>query len=987
VTQGRDVSGTADTATDAGRGRGDGTEVYPSDDPAAASTSALGIGATIGRYRIERILGSGASGVVLAAFDDELGRRVAIKFLVREYAESRGRLIREAKAMAQLSHPNVVTVYEVLRLSDRTGIVMALVEGQTLAAWQAARPRTWRELIDVYVQAARGLAAAHRAGLVHRDFKPTNVLIDREAVVRVTDFGLVRAAGNAGGGDGGPAAPIAPSADDLTRTGAVMGTPAFMAPEQHRGETVDARSDQWSFACALHGAVYGQRPFAGESYATLSASVIAGELRPEPEATAVPARIRAAIRRGLSTRPSDRFPSMDAMIEALAPRARRWPAVAAGALAVGTVAAAIALAPARGEAGGSCADLDAPIAAVWGPAQVAALRARAAGLGDATVAGAADRAIAGLDQYRGAWIEGRTAACVEARQGAASADRLDRRMSCLDDRLGEVRALVGVLAAPDADAQAMHRARDAVQDLHPVSDCVDPEDTVPRPADPAVRAELARGEASWAQAWALGEVGKYVEGLPLAQQAVEIAERAGWDPLIAKAQIQLGHSLSHNNDGQGALAAFQRAATAAARGKSDDDVAQALISQMFTVAYTLGRPDDALAMKPYIELALDRAGQPPRIRGHWLHHLAVAYIVKERYDDALAAETDALAIFETLFPPDHVEVVDSVSALGNIQMWRGELALAKGYFERALAARRAMADPDLGGSYTNLGLVEARLGNMAAAMANYERADELEAKNPMPSWVAPVNLGLARIDSGAWSKARDPADRAYAAAQRQAPGKSLPVAVTAATRGVERLVHGDLAAAHAAFDEALAAAEDPGMRQDVRGARVLAALAGGDVAAARAELAAGDVVDAGTRRSAPLGLARAALAQQRGDCKAAVPAYEAAAAAAEASGELYMITEATFGIADCEVVLGAAAAAVRRAEARVAWLESQDAEPGALARGRWTLARALIAAGGGEAGRVRALALAEAARAGYVTLGAPGKARAAAIQRWIAARK
>jgi tetratricopeptide (TPR) repeat protein len=987
MSQGRDVSATADTATDAGRGRADGTEPYPSDDPAAGSTSVLGIGATIGRYRIERILGSGATGVVLAAFDDELGRRVAIKFLVREYAEARGRLIREAKAMAQLSHPNVVTVYEVLRLSERTAIVMALVEGQTLAAWQAERARSWRELVDVYVQAARGLAAAHRAGLVHRDFKPTNALIDHDGVVRVTDFGLVRTAGDGGaasdsGGGGAGASP--PSPDDLTRTGAVMGTPAFMAPEQHRGETVDARSDQWSFACALHGAVYGERPFAGESYASLSASVIAGELRPEPEATTVPARVRAAIRRGLSNRPADRFPSMDAMIEALVPRARRWPALAAGALAVGTVAAAIAFAPARGAAGGSCAELDAPIAAVWGPAQAGALRAKATALGDPALAGAADRAIAGLDQYRGAWIEGRTAACVEGRQGTASADRLDRRMSCLDDRLGEVRALVGVVTAPAADAQALHRARDAVQDLHPVADCVDPEATVPRPADPAVRAELARGEASWAQAWALAEVGKYVEGLPLAQQAVEIAERAGWDPLIAKAQIQLGHSLSHNNDGKAALAAFQRAATAAARGKSDDDLAQALISQVFTVAYTLGRPDDALAMQPYIELALDRAGQPPRIRGHWLHHLAVAYIVKERYDDALTAETAALAIFERLFPPDHVEVIDSVSALGNIQMWRGELALAKSYFERALAARQAMADPDVGGSYTNLGLVEARLGNMAAAMAHYERADELEAQNPMPSWVAPINLALARIDSGAWSKARDPADRAYAAAQRQAPGKSLPVAATAATRGVERLVHGDLAAANAAFDEALAAAADPGLQQDLRGVRVLAALAGGDVAAARAELAAGDAVDAGARRSAALALGRAALAQRTGDCKPAVAAYEVAAAAAEASGELYMITEATFGIADCEVTQGAAAAAVRRAEARVAWLESQHAEPGALARGRWTLARALITA---DADRARALALAEAARAGYVTLGAPGKARAAEIERWIAARK
>jgi tetratricopeptide (TPR) repeat protein len=984
VSDRRDASATANTAPLGGVGAAaGGTEPYTA-DAETAPTSDLAIGATIGRYRVERILGSGATGVVLAAFDDELGRQVAIKFLVREHAEARGRLIREAKAMAQLTHPNVVTVHEVLRLSDRIGVVMALVEGQTLAAWQADAPRSWREIVDVYVQAGRGLAAAHRAGLVHRDFKPTNALIDHDGVVRVTDFGLVRLTSLAVDLDASPGSPSEVTADDLTRTGAVLGTPAFMAPEQHRGEPADARSDQWSFACALHGALYGQRPFAGDSYATLSASVIAGELRPEPEATPVSAPVRAAIRRGLAVRPADRFPSLDAMIEALAPRPRRWPAVAAGALALGTVAAAIAFAPGGG-GDGSCAGLDAPIAAVWGPRQATALRDRAASRGAAVPPGIVTGAVTALDRYRATWIAGRTAACVEARQGTASAERLDRRMSCLDDRLAEVGALVTALAA--AEPEAMRRAHDAVQDLHPVADCDDPQDLVPRPSDPAVRAELVRGHASWAQAWALAELGKFVEGMPLAQQAAEIADRAGWPPLVAKAQTQLGLARSHANDGPGAVAAFHRAALAAAEGKDDDEVAHALISEVFTVAYQLGRPDDALAMKPYVELALARAGQPPRLRGNWLHHLAIVYYLKDQFDDAQVAEAEALAMFERMFAPDHVEVVDSTSVLGSIELARGDYAVAKRYFERALTAHLAIGDTDVGEIYTNIGVIEEQLGNPAAAMEHHERADVIESRNARPSWVAAVHLGLARLAVGRWSAARDPLDRAYAAAQQVGAGKGRQVAVTAMARAVQRILLGDLAGATADLDDALAATDEPAVRRDVRGVRALARLAAEDAAAARRELAAGDAEPEGPRRAALLELARGELARRDGDCAAAVTAYGVAAQVPLTEGALVPTTEVTLGLAECELARGTAADAVKRAEARLAWLEAQAAEPGALARVQWVVARALVAAGGAAGDRARARQLAEAARTGYATLGAPGKARAAEIARWLAARR
>ena len=298
--------------------------------------------AQIGRYTVRRIIGAGGMGVVVAAHDPELGREVAIKLVNRADEHSRSRMIREARAMARLKHPNVVTVHEVLRSGDRASIVMELVEGGDLSAWRKQRPRGWREIIAAYVQAARGLAAAHRAGLVHRDFKPSNALIDGDGVVRVTDFGLVRSSTS-------PEEDVSESDGasildaTLTRTGDVVGTPAYMAPEQHAGGPLDARTDQWALACSLYEALYGYRPFDGASRGALSDAVLAGKLRDEPARTDVPRQIRAAIRRALSVDPAHRFATLDDFIVALSPSRRAWAHWALIATVVVAGAVAIAL--------------------------------------------------------------------------------------------------------------------------------------------------------------------------------------------------------------------------------------------------------------------------------------------------------------------------------------------------------------------------------------------------------------------------------------------------------------------------------------------------------------------------------------------------------------------------------------------------------------------------------------------------------------------
>jgi WD40 repeat protein/serine/threonine protein kinase len=270
-----------------------------------------------GRYTLLRQIGSGAMSFVHAAYDEELDRRVAIKLLRSPLTARDARLRREAKALAQVAHPNVVAVHDIGDWDGRLFIAMELVTGQTLDVWLRAGRRTWKQIVEVFLHAGRGLAAAHALGLVHRDFKPANVMVGDDGRPRVLDFGLVRLAEGAGADDdsAGDAARVEdPSADAgaLTATGAHLGTPAYMAPEQRAGLAADARSDQYSFCVALHEALFGARP---------GATPAEHEARRERP---VPARLARVIQRGLAWAPDARWPSMAHLLDRL--ERLRWPA-------------------------------------------------------------------------------------------------------------------------------------------------------------------------------------------------------------------------------------------------------------------------------------------------------------------------------------------------------------------------------------------------------------------------------------------------------------------------------------------------------------------------------------------------------------------------------------------------------------------------------------------------------------------------------------
>ena len=281
-------------------------------------------GSSVDRYVVLEQVGAGSAGAVYAAYDPDLDRRVALK-LLRTPADGgdgdasqegedgrRAILLREARAMARLSHPNVVTVHDVGLAGGAIFVAMEFVAGHTLREWWEARERTWGEIRDVFLAAGRGLAAAHRAGLVHRDFKPDNVLIGGDdGRVLVTDFGLARLLEQVGE-DEAIAAPTAePGALRMTRTGAIIGTPAYMAPEQLRGGAADALSDQFSFCVAMFEAIHGQRPFDGGSLEELRDAVVEGRRRPVAPRKGLPAAVPRALERGLAAEPAERFASME----------------------------------------------------------------------------------------------------------------------------------------------------------------------------------------------------------------------------------------------------------------------------------------------------------------------------------------------------------------------------------------------------------------------------------------------------------------------------------------------------------------------------------------------------------------------------------------------------------------------------------------------------------------------------------------------------
>ncbi|HEY8376526.1 MAG TPA: serine/threonine-protein kinase, partial [Nannocystis sp.] len=530
--------------------------------------------ASIGPFVVLRKLGEGGMGVVYAGYDVALDRKVALKLIRRQlldHSQIRARMIREAQAMARLSHPNVVQVYQVGEHGDEIYLAMEYVEGQTLTAWLRAEKRPWQVILRTVVAAGRGLAAAHDAGLVHRDFKPDNVLVGRDGHARVVDFGLVHA-------EGAPARPLAnidvrtsisglptisraptmpatagaaaverSNLDDdvqLTQVGKAIGTPAYMSPEQHFGdEPVGPAADQFSFAITLYEALYGARPFGGSTWEELRREVRRGVIPLPPRDSKVPGRIYRILVRALAPTPDLRWPSLAHMLDALERDPRKTFLRVAGVVAVAGVAAAgsYTLALSQRDAAQQCKNVAQELVGVWDEARASAARRAFLATGS-PFAGDTWRSVkTRLDAYALAWTESRTHACEAHASGSQSAHLFDLRTACLARRRSHLAALVDVFVA--ADRPIIEHAVQATAALPSVDSCADAEAllaAVAPPDDPQTATKVEARRQQLARAAALAGTGQYVEGLLLAREVRAAAETLRYPPLAAEAALGEG---------------------------------------------------------------------------------------------------------------------------------------------------------------------------------------------------------------------------------------------------------------------------------------------------------------------------------------------------------------------------------------------------------------------------------------------------------------
>ncbi|MFO0723349.1 MAG: serine/threonine-protein kinase [Myxococcota bacterium] len=566
---------------------------------------ALRPGESVGRYAVEAVLGSGAMGVVYRAHDPALGRAVALK-LVRTGADASDklseRLRREAQAMARLQHPNVVTVHDVGSFGSQLFVAMELVDGGTLGAWLRAEQRGVEEILRVFEEAGRGLAAAHRAGIIHRDFKPENVLIGSDGRPRVTDFGLAQQ-GLEPTAPSDEATPVAP----LTRTGVAVGTPAYMAPEQIAGRPIDARADVYGFAVALYEALHGERPFSAPTLGELRRAIEAGTVATPRADRRVPAEIHRIVRRGLAARPEDRWPTMDALLDALARRGqRRRRAIAA------SLAAAALLALGLGSWWQANAQRCTGAAQAWGglfdQAQAARIERAFQASGQVHADLSFTEVSRAANALRTAWLASHQDACLATRtRGEQSEAILDLEMRCLARHQREAAALLSLLE--HADAELVGRAPDAVRGLTPLEECRHPSPLAAgAPQDPATTARELELETTLAEARAAHLAGQYERGLSLAQAAIPGAEALPSPRLLIQLLVERGIEEEETGRRQEAERTYQRAATLAIESRDLLGQVDAWLRLLGLVGYHFERPAEAHVYGDYAEVALKSAG-------------------------------------------------------------------------------------------------------------------------------------------------------------------------------------------------------------------------------------------------------------------------------------------------------------------------------------------------------------------------------------------
>ncbi len=775
------------------------------EEPSADGADAgFRLGEQVGRYELIRVAGVGGHGVVYEAYDPELSRNVALKVMHRrgQSEQQRVRLRREAQAMAQVHHANVAQVFDVGLHGGELFVAMEFLGGVTLSQWLREGKHSWRSIAEVVCLAGQGLAAAHRADLVHRDFKPDNIVFtDSGKRVCVTDFGLVSV---------GAAAEIAHDSDDgvdVTRTGASVGTPAYMAPEVFHGSAADARSDQFSFCITLFEALFGVRPFAGTTIGALREAVSRGAISEVlvPKGGAPVLRI---VRRGLQADPNARYPSMDALLRelgaALASKnaKRRYPLAAGSGLVVAFAVGIFGLAGEGAEPSDVCGGAEAALASAWGEQPRAGLQNALAGnaLGE--------RLIAGLDAYGGVWTSHHKAACVATHiHKHQSEEDLRLRLSCLATRRIELGAFVHEVRANPALAD---KALMSLGALSAVADCSEL-DALRRMGSDVRNDEAYEGlQTEVARLQAKLQLGEAAQGLTFARELEPKLVAFNHPGLLAKGRAQLASLLQAAGDLEAAKNMYDAAISNAIAAKDEFLVATLWIGLAHLVGADQHKMAEARQLVRVAEVAIERVPRPallslrllaveatlasgagelaraeegfrsaaegferdagafhPRTLNA-LHNLGDVLRRLGKLGEAREIWQSLLRVQEERFGPRHSSVAATRMQLGHDAYQRGEMREALGHYQAVLSIRQEVLGaeaPKVGDAHTTVGLALRASGDASGARLHHKQAlaiytERLGAKHPNVA-LALNNLASTAYGEGKLREAKDLYFQAY----------------------------------------------------------------------------------------------------------------------------------------------------------------------------------------------------------------------------------
>ena len=683
------------------------------------------------------VVGRGAMGTVYAAYDPELDRKVAIKVVSRgrDTARDHTRLFREAQALGRIGHPNVIAVHDVGIVEHGVYIAMELIQGGR-SLGEYCEGESWQAVARACLAAGEGLAAAHRTGLVHRDFKPANVLVDPQGRVRVLDFGLA-----------GPETALpeivpdavtkladgrTPLGADLTEAGVRVGTPAYMAPEQHEASTRDARSDQFSFCVSTWELLYGQRPYAGSGTEEIWSNAREGQILAPPKSP-VPDRLRAALERGLDPDPGRRHADMDALLQEIRdvlefqPRSR----------AVVTVFASVAVAAGVGALAWTmqserCTGAEAKLSEIWDDARRGAVESAVLGIDVPYAAATWERSRRDLDAFAGGWVDMHTEACrATTVHGEQSAAVLDLRMACLDRARTELRATVDALER--LDAESVQHAESLVTALPSLERCADIEalqSTVPppepedEPAVDAARASLAAARAGYL-------AGRFEDATAQLEDARREAANADYAPLdteLVLAEGELHKRAGRDREAEGAL---KRALVLAGQHRQWEIAFAAAAQLVYIVGSRLGLPEEGLR---YVEFA-EAVGDGELLSEARLRFSIGAVVAAQgKYDEATKVLQQARDAFLAA-PGDHrVKVLGVDNLMSTVLIEQGKHEEAIEVLKQNLAGWEELRGPE----HPEYALALHNLGAAYTAHHDFDEGEKI-TRRAVEAWDA---LGL-----------------------------------------------------------------------------------------------------------------------------------------------------------------------------------------------------------------------------------------------------